>query len=156
MTRCRSERKSGGRLIGPAISVAMATLGFLSDAAHADEDGVSFWLPGHFSSLAATPQVPGWRWTANRISVSGWRHAGISQSERIWRIRCGQPTGGMEYLGDVLDLAHGAHRHGSADTANSDEVRESPKLCRRRPPATVARRYLRPFGTITIHAKAVQ
>jgi hypothetical protein len=26
----------------------------------ADEGGVSFWLPGLFGSLAATPQVPGW------------------------------------------------------------------------------------------------
>src|SRR6266550_2338301 len=60
MTRCISEPKFGGRLIGPAIGVAMATFGFLSDAAYADEDGISFWLPGHFSSLAATPQVPGW------------------------------------------------------------------------------------------------
>jgi hypothetical protein len=28
--------------------------------AGADEGGVSFWLPGEFGSLAATPQVPGW------------------------------------------------------------------------------------------------
>jgi hypothetical protein len=60
MTRALSERKSGGRLIRLAVGVALATFGFLSDAAYADEDGVSFWLPGHFSSLAATPQVPGW------------------------------------------------------------------------------------------------
>jgi hypothetical protein len=26
----------------------------------ADEGGVSFWLPGQFGSLAATPQAPGW------------------------------------------------------------------------------------------------
>ena len=26
----------------------------------ADEGGVSFWLPGQYASLAATPQVPGW------------------------------------------------------------------------------------------------
>jgi hypothetical protein len=24
--------------------------------------GISYWLPGRFSSLAATPQVPGWSW----------------------------------------------------------------------------------------------
>jgi hypothetical protein len=36
--------------------------GSLTTAAYADEGGVSFWLPGHFSSLAATPQVPGWSW----------------------------------------------------------------------------------------------
>ncbi|HTE96458.1 MAG TPA: phenol degradation protein meta, partial [Bradyrhizobium sp.] len=34
--------------------------GSLSQAAYADEGGVSYWLPGRFSSLAATPEVPGW------------------------------------------------------------------------------------------------
>jgi hypothetical protein len=28
----------------------------------ADEGGVSFWLPGNFGSLAATPGTPGWSW----------------------------------------------------------------------------------------------
>src|ERR1700722_13047479 len=26
----------------------------------ADENGISFWLPGFFGSLASTPQQPGW------------------------------------------------------------------------------------------------
>jgi hypothetical protein len=30
----------------------------------ADEGGVSFWLPGSFGSLAATPQAPGWTMAA--------------------------------------------------------------------------------------------
>jgi hypothetical protein len=38
----------------------MAMFGCFSDAAYADESGVSYWLPGRFSSLAATPGVPGW------------------------------------------------------------------------------------------------
>lgn len=38
----------------------MALIGCLSEAAYADEGGVSYWLPGRFSSLAATPAVPGW------------------------------------------------------------------------------------------------
>lgn len=29
----------------------------------ADESGVSFWIPGFFGSLAATPSMPGWSWT---------------------------------------------------------------------------------------------
>ena len=33
---------------------------FFSDCASADEGGVSFWIPGLFGSLAATPQQPGW------------------------------------------------------------------------------------------------
>ena len=31
-----------------------------SSCASADENGISFWLPGLFGSLAATPQQPGW------------------------------------------------------------------------------------------------
>ena len=33
---------------------------FASPAAHADEGGVSFWVPGQFGSLAAVPAQPGW------------------------------------------------------------------------------------------------
>ena len=39
-------------LIG--IQTATPTIGL------ADEGGVSFWVPGTFGSLAATPQQPGW------------------------------------------------------------------------------------------------
>jgi hypothetical protein len=35
-------------------------LAALPGVAHADEGGVSFWVPGFFGSLAATPQQPGW------------------------------------------------------------------------------------------------
>jgi hypothetical protein len=31
-----------------------------SSAAWADESGISFWLPGAFGSMAATPMTPGW------------------------------------------------------------------------------------------------
>jgi hypothetical protein len=39
--------------------VSMMTLVW-SQAARADEGGISFWIPGFFGSLAAAPQVPGW------------------------------------------------------------------------------------------------
>ena len=29
----------------------------IRNSAHADEDGVSFWIPGFFGSLAAAPQL---------------------------------------------------------------------------------------------------
>jgi hypothetical protein len=32
----------------------------MSNEARADENGISFWLPGQFGSLAALPGVPGW------------------------------------------------------------------------------------------------
>jgi hypothetical protein len=55
-----SDRKSCLRLIQSCIGAAIALLGPLNASALADEGGVSYWLPGRFSSLAATPQVPGW------------------------------------------------------------------------------------------------
>jgi hypothetical protein len=38
----------------------VASMTLLSQSARADEGGVSFWVPGFFGSLAATPQQPGW------------------------------------------------------------------------------------------------
>src|SRR3954467_2468135 len=43
---------------GTGLSIAM--LAALPRVAHADEGGVSVWVPGFFGSLAATPQQPGW------------------------------------------------------------------------------------------------
>lgn len=44
------------------IGCAAATAALVAcvDIARADEGGVSFWIPGNYGSLAATPQVPGW------------------------------------------------------------------------------------------------
>jgi hypothetical protein len=43
----------------------IALLGLIEqqDKARADAGGLSFWLPGTFGSLAATPTVPGWAYT---------------------------------------------------------------------------------------------
>jgi hypothetical protein len=46
------------RRIGCAITVAAVVL--CPKISRADESGISFWLPGQYGSLAATPQVPGW------------------------------------------------------------------------------------------------
>jgi hypothetical protein len=40
-------------------ALALSAFSF-ADISHADEGGVSFWLPGTFGSLAAVPQQPGW------------------------------------------------------------------------------------------------
>ena len=42
-----------------ALLSLLAALCF-TNAARADEGGVSFWVPGFFGSLAAAPQQPGW------------------------------------------------------------------------------------------------
>src|SRR6187399_1782526 len=47
------------RLGVAAIVLASAILSS-SNKVLADEGGVSFWVPGFFGSLAATPQQPGW------------------------------------------------------------------------------------------------
>ena len=41
-------------------ALAFTALAFASNISRADENGVSFWVPGFFGSLAATPQQPGW------------------------------------------------------------------------------------------------
>ena len=42
----------------PTRGIVMIAL-FVSQPALADEAGISFWIPGFFGSLAATPQQPG-------------------------------------------------------------------------------------------------
>ena len=62
------------RVAAIAASAALGT-GLLAVAAKADEGGVSFWLPGLYGSLAATPQQPGWSFAAinyyTSVSASG-------------------------------------------------------------------------------------
>jgi hypothetical protein len=52
-----------------------ALLALPAQIARADEGGVSFWIPGFFGSLAATPTTPGWSGTTiyyhDSISASG-------------------------------------------------------------------------------------
>ena len=62
------------------------------------------------------------RWSADRVSFSGWKHAGISESKRLRRIRCGKSTIGLECLVDVLDLACGSREHSGPNQAFGDEV----------------------------------
>jgi hypothetical protein len=60
MRHAISERRTGRWLLYAGVSVIALTFGMLSEAVHADEAGVSYWLPGRFGSLAAAPTVPGW------------------------------------------------------------------------------------------------
>jgi hypothetical protein len=54
--QCSRLRRNVAKLLGTCIIASFAAI----DIAKADEGGVSFWLPGLFGSLAATPQQPGW------------------------------------------------------------------------------------------------
>ena len=58
-------------------------VGFTTTISLADENGVSFWVPGFFGSLAATPQQPGWSLASiyYHTDVSG--SGGIAVSREI-------------------------------------------------------------------------
>ncbi len=61
MLRLRSFPKTPRSLGRHSYAVALTSLLTLpSRSACADENGVSFWLPGLSGSLAAVPQTPGW------------------------------------------------------------------------------------------------
>jgi hypothetical protein len=50
----------GFHFLPVAALLALAALISTTKISRADENGVSFWIPGFFGSLAATPQQPGW------------------------------------------------------------------------------------------------
>ena len=51
------------RALATSTALAIGAIVSLPGVSFADEDGVSFWLPGLFGSLAAVPQQPGWQLT---------------------------------------------------------------------------------------------
>src|SRR5215467_359955 len=55
--------KLRARAVGLFGACIIASFSAMNDAM-ADEGGVSFWLPGFFGSLAATPMQPGWSLTS--------------------------------------------------------------------------------------------
>src|SRR5262249_44134589 len=73
------------------ISAALLVVGLIAiqdaiqGSARADADGVSFWIPGFFGSLAAAPLQPGWSMTSilynTNVSASG--NAAIAREIRI-------------------------------------------------------------------------
>lgn len=48
------------RLLAAAAVTALGGIVAVPTASMADENGISFWIPGLFGSLAAIPQQPGW------------------------------------------------------------------------------------------------
>jgi len=71
--------------------LALATLGLAAVSpmwAVADEGGVSFWAPGTFGSLSATPQQAGWSFATiyYYTSVSAGSALSLSRSFRIGQI----------------------------------------------------------------------
>jgi hypothetical protein len=75
------------RLGVAAIVIASATI-LSSHCASADEGGVSFWVPGFFGSLAATPQQPGWSLATvdYHTSVSAGGNVALAREFQIGQI----------------------------------------------------------------------
>lgn len=66
--------------LAPSAVVIIAVLGAI-DPATADEDGISFWLPGTFGSLAAVPSAPG------LSVVSSYYHTSVTAGANVFAAR---------------------------------------------------------------------
>jgi hypothetical protein len=77
--------QSCARRIGRAVTAA--ALVFCPAISHADEGGISFWLPGQYGSLAATPQTPGWALGAiyYHTNVTGGGNVAASREIEVGR-----------------------------------------------------------------------
>ena len=77
----RSHLRSGVVTAGLALVAVTCT----TTMAPADENGVSFWVPGFFGSLAATPQQPGWSLASiyYHTDVSGSGNIAVSREITI-------------------------------------------------------------------------
>ena len=82
-----------GMLCGVVCAAGMVTSG------HADEGGLSFWLPGQFGSLAAVPTTPGWE--VGTIYYHGSVSAGGDRSFPI----SGKVTAGVDGRANFVFLA---------------------------------------------------
>jgi hypothetical protein len=77
---CRRRRKPESSIVSVFVGrgehrACIGVVTSLPAVSLADEDGVSFWLPGLFGSLAAVPQQSGWQLTVmnyyDSVSASG-------------------------------------------------------------------------------------
>src|SRR3984885_8347348 len=76
------------RRLGVAALVLAPAIMVFSQRALADEGGVSFWVPGFFGSLAATPQQPGWSMADiyYHTSVSAGGDVGLAREFQIGQV----------------------------------------------------------------------
>ena len=93
------DRANIQRLVLAAIA-GLAALLATAEASRADEGGVSFWIPGFFGSLAATPTAPGWSVTSiyYHDSVSAGGNVTLA---REFQIRNGPANLTASFTGNV-------------------------------------------------------
>ena len=87
--RCRrGVMKATMRGVSAGAFASALTLGAMITAprvATADEGGVSFWIPGFFGSLAATPQQPGFTWATIYYHTSVSAGADVAFARQVSR-----------------------------------------------------------------------
>src|SRR3954466_319553 len=72
-------------LIGAGL--ALTGIALEPDPTRADEGGVSFWVPGFFGSLAATPQTPGFSYASIFYHASVDAGADVAFARQVTRGR---------------------------------------------------------------------
>jgi hypothetical protein len=70
-----------------ASALILGALITVPTVATADEGGVSFWIPGFFGSLAATPQQPGFSWATIYYHTSVSAGADVAFARQVSRGR---------------------------------------------------------------------
>ncbi len=90
-----------------ACGLALAASCAPSMGARADEGGVSFWLPGLFGSMAATPQQPGWSLTTfgYHTSVSAGGKVALSREFTLGKVPANLNASLDARLNAAADLA---------------------------------------------------
>jgi hypothetical protein len=83
MAHSIAKRNSNRQRTCRGIGIALLMFGSMFEAAYADETGVSYWLPGRFGSLAATPQVPGWSMAAVYYHTSVEASGAVAAAKQI-------------------------------------------------------------------------
>jgi hypothetical protein len=83
-------------MIGTMCSVVLLA----TAPARADSGGISFWLPGAFASLAATPTVPGWAYSTIYLHLQA--NAGATQNFVTSNGARGSVVTGLSAHGDAL------------------------------------------------------
>lgn len=84
---CRSEKPARKASCCVAFAWAVIVLSGVAanGPARADEGGVSFWLPGLFGSLAATPQTPGFSFTTMGYHTSVKADGAVAFARQVTR-----------------------------------------------------------------------
>jgi hypothetical protein len=99
--------RAHSRFIVASTSLALAALAATPNMARADQDGVSFWVPGFFGSLASTPQQPGWSLATiyyhTEVSASG--NAALSREITIGQFNPAINASVNAHVSATADLA---------------------------------------------------